>query len=57
MIGKFKGSRDFVFTPDFEKISSLPLVEINERFNQLIDGKVTNPAEVDDITIVGLGIE
>jgi sigma-B regulation protein RsbU (phosphoserine phosphatase) len=56
----FMGSPDeqrgFSLGEEFSEIANLPIVEMMDRFNSLIQSKRINPVEIDDITALGLEI-
>ena len=55
-IGSFDEAAGFRFSDEFCGIKDLPLVEMFDKFNTLAQNKEIDPAEVDDITAVGLEI-
>jgi sigma-B regulation protein RsbU (phosphoserine phosphatase) len=55
-IGKFDDLTGFSFSEEFYEIKELPILEMMDRFNSLVQDKEIAPNEVDDITIVGLEI-
>jgi len=61
-IGSFGDLTGFSFSREFCEIKDLPIVEMMDKFNLLVQNQLLpatsrgNPAEVDDITIVGLEI-
>lgn len=55
-IGKFDDHGAFSFTEDFCQIKDLPIVEMMDVLNARVQNQEFSPAEVDDITMVGLDI-
>ena len=55
-IGSFDEAAGFRFSDEFYGIKDLPIVEMFDKFNTLAQNKEIDPAEVDDITAVGLEI-
>ena len=55
-IGTFDDQTGFNFSEEFCEIKDLPIVEMMDKFNSLAQNKEINPAEIDDITAVGLEI-
>ena len=55
-MGNFDEQRGFNLSGDFCEIINLPVVEMMDRFNSLIQNKRINPVEIDDITSVCLEI-
>jgi sigma-B regulation protein RsbU (phosphoserine phosphatase) len=55
-MGNFDEQRGFNLNDEFCEIINLPVVEMMDRFNALIQNKKIGPTEVDDITVVGLEI-
>jgi sigma-B regulation protein RsbU (phosphoserine phosphatase) len=55
-IGKFDDQTGFHFKEDFCKILNLPIVEMRDKFREITQSQEIDPAEVDDITTVGLEV-
>ena len=55
-IGSFDNLTGFNFSEEFREIKDLPIVEMMDKFDTLVQNKETAPSEVDDITVVGLEI-
>jgi sigma-B regulation protein RsbU (phosphoserine phosphatase) len=55
-MGSFDEQRGFSLSNEFCEIINLPIVEMMDRFNSLIQNKRIHPIETDDITAVGLEI-
>ena len=55
-IGSFDEAAGFRFSDEFYGIKDFPIVEMFDKFNTLAQNKEIDPAEVDDITAVGLEI-
>ena len=55
-IGSFDDLTGFHFSEEFYEIKDLPVIEMFDRFNTLVQNKKIDPSEVDDITAVGLEI-
>ena len=53
-IGGFDDQRGFCFTDEFRELAELSVPEMVDRLTQLGKSKAIDPAEIDDITIVGL---
>ncbi|MFC1739259.1 PP2C family protein-serine/threonine phosphatase [Planctomycetota bacterium] len=53
LIGAFDDQDGFVFKDEFCEIRDLPIVEMTNRLNILAQNHRVDPAELDDITIVG----
>ncbi len=64
LIGTFDDADSFNFTEDFRRLTNLPIAEMAEKFNGLVQNRglktsgvdSTSSPQVDDITIVGLEI-
>jgi len=56
LVGSFDAVAGFHFTYEFCRIKELPVVEMMDQFNTLIQTQKLAPYEVDDITMVGLEI-
>jgi len=56
LVGSFDGVAGFHFTEEFCRIKDLPVVEMMDQFNTLVQTQKLAPSEVDDITMVGLEI-
>lgn len=56
LVGSFDGVAGFHFTGEFCRIKDLPVVEMMDQFNTLVQTQKLAPSEVDDITVVGLEI-
>lgn len=56
IIGTFENQEGFKFTEEFREIKDLPILEMTEKLNILIENQDVDPAVVDDITTVGLEI-
>ncbi len=56
LVGSFDGVAGFHFAEEFCRIKDLPVVEMMDQFNTLIQTQKLAPSEVDDITMVGLEI-
>lgn len=56
LVGKSEDGGGFVFTPDFGSILNLPIEEMLEQFREMVHKHDVQPAEVDDVTAVGLEI-
>lgn len=55
-IGSFDDLTGFHFTPEFCELKDLPVMEMMDRFNTLAQNQNAEPAEVDDITTLGLEV-
>lgn len=55
-IGSFDDQADFGFTEAFCQIKDLPVTEMMERLNTLAQNRQVDPAQIDDITVVGMEI-
>ena len=55
-IGGFDELTGFNFNKEFCEIRDLPIVEMMNKFSELIKIRETKPAELDDITVIGLEI-
>jgi len=55
-IGGFRDQTGFGFNKGFCEIKDLPVVEMIDRFNTLMQHQKISPSEVDDITMVGLEV-
>jgi len=55
-IGNFDDLTGFHFTSEFREIENLPIVEMMDRFNMLAQNQQIDPAEVDDITMIGFEV-
>jgi sigma-B regulation protein RsbU (phosphoserine phosphatase) len=56
VIGGFDGVAGFHFTEEFCRVKDLTVVEMMDQFNTLIQTQKLAPAEIDDITMLGLEI-
>ena len=56
VIGSFDCLTGFSFSEEFCKIKDLPIVEMTDKFNTLIQNQEIKPSELDDVTMVGLEI-
>ncbi|MHC4750937.1 MAG: PP2C family protein-serine/threonine phosphatase [Planctomycetota bacterium] len=55
-IGRFDDKAGFNFSEEFCKFKDLPIVEMIDEFNTIMQDQEVEPAEVDDITMIGLEI-
>jgi len=55
-ICRYDDNTGFCFSEEFSNIMSLPIVEMKDRFRELTQSQEIDPAEVDDITMVGFEI-
>jgi serine phosphatase RsbU (regulator of sigma subunit)/uncharacterized protein YfkK (UPF0435 family) len=55
-ICSYDDNTGFRFGKEFSNIMSLPIVEMKDRFRELTQNQKIDPAEVDDITMVGFEI-
>jgi len=55
-IGNFNDLSGFDFTEEFYEMKDLPIIDMFDRFNTIVQKKKIDPSEVDDITAVGLEI-
>ena len=55
-IGRSDDQRGFIFADGFRETLDEPITDMVDRLSQLARHQPTHPAEVDDITIVGLEI-
>jgi sigma-B regulation protein RsbU (phosphoserine phosphatase) len=55
-IGNFDDQTGFSFSDDFCEIKDLPITEMMERVNALAQNRHVEPAQIDDITLVGLEV-
>ncbi len=55
-IGNFDDLTGFHFSSEFNEIKDLPIIEMMDRFNMLAQNQQIDPAEVDDITMMGLEV-
>jgi sigma-B regulation protein RsbU (phosphoserine phosphatase) len=56
IIGSFDEAGNFNYTESFRQLVHLPIAEMLEKFNHLIQSQGVKPSGVDDITMVGLEI-
>jgi sigma-B regulation protein RsbU (phosphoserine phosphatase) len=56
LVGSFDGVAGFHFAEEFCRIKDLPVVEMMDQFNTLVQTQKLAPSELDDITMVGLEI-
>ncbi|UCG58241.1 MAG: serine/threonine-protein phosphatase [Phycisphaerales bacterium] len=56
LIGNFDDQTGFSLTDDFCEIKDLPITEMMERLNGLAQNRKVDPAQIDDITMVGLEV-
>lgn len=55
-ICSFDDNTGFQFGEEFSKIMGLPIVEMRDRFRELTQRQEIDPAEVDDITMIGFEV-
>ncbi len=55
-IGKFDDEKGFGFSEKFLRIKDLPVVEMMDKLNTIAHNQKIEPAEIDDITMIGLEI-
>ena len=55
-IGNFDDLTGFHFTKEFTELKELPISETMDRFNMMAQNQNIDPAEVDDITTLGLEV-
>jgi len=55
-IGEFDDQTGFHFSEKFYKIKDLPVTEMMDKFNTLVQNQELEPSDVDDVTAVGLEI-
>jgi hypothetical protein len=55
-IGNFDDLTGFHFSNEFRQLQELSIVDMMDRFNDIAQNQQIDPAEVDDITMVGLEI-
>ncbi|MHC4640209.1 MAG: PP2C family protein-serine/threonine phosphatase [Planctomycetota bacterium] len=55
-ICRYDDNTGFHFSEEFSNIMNLPIVEMKDRFRELTQSQEIDPAEVDDITMVGFEI-
>ena len=55
-ICSYDDNADFHLSEEFSNIMNLPIVEMKDRFRELTQDQKIDPAEVDDITMVGFEI-
>jgi serine phosphatase RsbU (regulator of sigma subunit) len=55
-IGGLSDQTNFHFSKEFHEIKGLPVVDMMDRFNTRAQNRNVSPAEIDDITVVGLEI-
>ena len=55
-IGSFNDDTCFHFNEEFLKIIELPVVEMRDKFRAITQSQQIDPAEIDDITMVGLEV-
>ena len=53
-IGSFDDKKGFIYTDEFLEIRDLPIDEIFDKLNALVQEKPIDPAEFDDMTMLGL---
>lgn len=53
LIGRLSGEEGFQFTEDLVAVKDAPITEIIDRLTELADNRKVDPAEIDDLTIVG----
>ena len=55
-IGNFDDLSGFDFTEEFYEMKDLPIIDMFDRLNTIVQKKKVDPSEVDDITAVGFEI-
>ncbi|MCP4258764.1 MAG: serine/threonine-protein phosphatase [Planctomycetes bacterium] len=55
-IGKFEDKTGFGFSEKFLEVKDLPVVEMMDKLNTIAHNQKIDPAEIDDITMIGLEI-
>jgi len=55
-ISNSNGTAPFNFSKEFREIIRRPIVEMMDKFSVIVQNKETGPAEIDDVTAVGLEI-
>jgi hypothetical protein len=55
-VGEFDDLTGYHFNEEFCQVKNLPVIEMFDRLNGLVQHKKINSAEVDDVTAVGLEI-
>ena len=55
-ICSFDDNTGFQFAEEFSRIMNLPIVEMRDRFRELTQSQEIDPAEVDDITMIGFEV-
>jgi len=55
-IGSFNDTSGFSFRKEFCELNNLPIAELMEKFNLILQNQKMDHSEVDDITVIGLEI-
>jgi sigma-B regulation protein RsbU (phosphoserine phosphatase) len=55
-IGRFDDQTGFNFNEGFCQIKDLPLIEMTDKFTEIVQNKKIRPSEVDDVTTLGLEV-
>jgi sigma-B regulation protein RsbU (phosphoserine phosphatase) len=55
-VGRFDDQAGFDFSEEFCKVKDLPVVEMIDEFNTLMQDQEVEPPDIDDITMIGLEI-
>jgi sigma-B regulation protein RsbU (phosphoserine phosphatase) len=56
LVGRHAEDGEFVFAPEFTAILNLPVEKMIDAFDNLVSKRTLPPAEVDDVTAIGLQI-
>jgi sigma-B regulation protein RsbU (phosphoserine phosphatase) len=56
LVGKHTEDNEFNFAPEFKAVLNLPVEKMIEAFDNLVNKRTQPPAEVDDVTAIGLQI-
>jgi len=56
LVGRHAEDSEFVFAPEFTAILNLPVEKMIDAFDNLVSKRTLPPAEVDDVTAIGLQI-
>ncbi|MBE0535258.1 MAG: serine/threonine-protein phosphatase [Phycisphaerae bacterium] len=56
LVGKHGEDSEFSFSPEFTAILNLPIEKMTEAFDNIVSKRTLPPAEVDDVTVIGLEI-
>jgi serine phosphatase RsbU (regulator of sigma subunit) len=54
LIGRLRDQNGFKYTHEFLALSDAPITEIIDRLTEIATAREVKPAEIDDLTIIGL---